>query len=189
MLKKTLSNNSLVNELYNLICTTPCAMSTIPAISLDFSVIVTNKNHVDSFQSFAHALGLAVDLLGDVPFKETQTWKKDTLHAFFSAEGTFLCIPSGEYNIAAASRDSQVAFLDISKNASTFNLEYAENGSMQRMYTNFNGIVRRNIKAPLHWENADKTYLEIVSDAILALTGQTLDAYQNQSATRYRIIK
>ena len=60
---------------------------------------------------------------------------------------------------------------------------------MQRMYTNFNGIVRRNIKAPLQWENANKTYLEIVSDAILALTGQTLNAYQKQTATHYRIIK
>jgi hypothetical protein len=156
---------------------------------LDFSVIVTNKNHIDSFQFFAHALGLAVDVLGEVSFKEIQTWEKGSLHAFFSKEGTLLCVPAGEYNIAAASRDSQVAFLDISKNASTFNLEYAEDGSMQRMYTNFNGIVRRNIKAPLQWEDANKTYLEIVSDAILALTGQTLDTYQKQTATRYRIIK
>ncbi|CAA6830291.1 MAG: Unknown protein [uncultured Aureispira sp.] len=164
-------------------------MSTTPATNLDFSVIVTNKNHIDFFQAFARALGLSVELLGEAAFKEIHTWKKDALHAFFSKKGTLLCIPSGEYNIAAASRDSQVAFLDISKNASTFNLEYAENGSMQRMYTNFNGIVRRNIKAPLQWENANKTYLEVVSDAILALTGQTLDAYQKQTATRYRIIK
>lgn len=164
-------------------------MSTTPATSLDFSVIVTNKNHSNSFESFAHALGLAVDLLGETSFKEIRTWEKGTLHAFFSKEGSLLCIPSGEYNIAAASRDSQVAFLDISKNASTFNLEYAEDGSMQRMYTNFNGIVRRNIKAPLQWEGANKSYIEIVSDAILALTGQTLDTYQKQTATRYRIIK
>lgn len=164
-------------------------MSTTPATSLDFSVIITNKNHIDSFESFAHSLGLALDVLGEVPYKEIQTWEKGTLHALFSEEGTLLCVPSGEYNIAAASRDSQVAFLDISKNASTFNLEYAENGSMQRMYTNFNGIVRRNIKAPLQWEDTNKTYLEIVSDAILALTGQTLDTYQKQMAARYRIIK
>jgi hypothetical protein len=164
-------------------------MSTTPATSLDFSVIVTNKNHMDSFEPFAHALGLALDPLGEVPFNEIQTWEKGTLHAFFSEQGTFLCVPSGEYNIAAASRDSQVAFLDISKNASTFNLEYAEDGSMQRMYTNFNGIVRRNIKAPLQWEDTSKPYLEIISDAIFALTGQTLDTYQKQTAIRYRIIK
>jgi hypothetical protein len=164
-------------------------MSTTPATSLDFSVIVTNKNHVNSFQAFAHSLGLAVELLEEVPFKEIHTGEKGSLYAFFSKEGSLLCIPSGEYNIAAASRDSQVALLDISKNASTFNLEYAEDGSMQRMYTNFNGTVRRNIKAPLQWENTNKSYQEIVSDAILALTGQTFDAYQKQTSTRYRIIK
>lgn len=164
-------------------------MPTTLATNLDFSVIIANKSHIDSFEFFAHTLGLAVELLEEAPFKEIHLWKKDALQAFFSDQGTLLCIPSGEYNIAAASRDSQVAFLDISKNASTFNLEYAEDGSMQRMYTNFNGIVRRNIKAPLLWENANKSYLEIVSDAILALTGQTLDTYQKQRATCYRIIK
>lgn len=164
-------------------------MSTSLATNLDISVIVTNKNHLNSFQAFAHALGLSVELLDAVTFPEINTWEKDLIHAFFSEEGTLLFVPSNEYNIAAASRDSQVAFLDISKNASTFNLEYAEDGSMQRMYTNFNGIVRRNIKAPLQWETPNKTYSEIVSDAIQALTGQTLAAYQNQTATRYHIIK
>lgn len=164
-------------------------MSTTPATSLDFSVIATNKNHIDSFESFAHNLGLAVELLSVVSFKEIHTWEKGALYVFFSAKGSLLFVPSGEYNIAAASRDSQVAYLDIAKNASTFNLEYAEDGSMQRMYTNFNGIVRRNIKTPLQWEALHKTYPEIVSDAILALTGQTLSAYQKQTATCYHIIK
>ncbi|WMX15725.1 hypothetical protein [Aureispira sp. CCB-E] len=164
-------------------------MSTTPAISLDVSVVITNKNHKNSLESFAHALGLAVEILEEVPFQDIYTPTKDFAHAFFSNQGTLFFIPSGEYNIAAASRASEVAFLDIVQSTASFNLEYAKDGSMQRIYTNFNGTVRRNIKAPLEWESSSKSYVEIMSDAIQALTGQSLELYQQDKAARYHIIK
>lgn len=164
-------------------------MPTIPAINLDLSVIVANKNHSNTFEAFVHALGLSVEKIDEVSFNDVYVWKKEFVYAFFTEKGTLLCVPSKEYNIAAASKESQVAFLDISKNASAFNLEYAVDGSMERMYTNIDGTVRRNIKAPLQWEAPRLTYSEILSNGINALTGQGLSIYQQQQAIRYRIIK
>lgn len=158
-------------------------------MSLDITVIVSNRSHVNNFEYFAHSLGLAVERSGEVRFQQSDHCNKGVIDVIFGPQGTFVCLPSGEYNVAAASQASQVALLAFSKNASLFNLECAENGSMKRIYTDLNGIIRRNVKRPLQWENQEKNYTEVLSDCVKAFTGKELDAYHNQTAIRYDIIR
>ncbi|BDS15208.1 hypothetical protein [Aureispira anguillae] len=159
-------------------------------MSLDITVIVANKNHFNNFEYFAHALGLAVELSGEVPFqKVNNSWKDGFVDVVFSPQGTLVCVPSGEYNIAAASKASQVALLALSQNSTIFNLECAENGSIKRIYTDFNGVIRRNVKRPLQWENEAQDYTQILQDCVRTFTGKALHEYHNQTAIRYGIIK
>lgn len=159
-------------------------------MSIDITIIVADKSHFNNFEQFAHRLGLAVERLGEVSFqKETKPWKQNFVDVIFSPQGTLICAPSREYNIAAASQASQVALLSLSNKPSFFNLECAENGSMKRIYTDLDGIIRRNTQQPLQWEQGKESYNQILSDCIKTFMGKTLDDYKNQPAIRYDIIK
>jgi len=159
-------------------------------MSFDIAIIVSDVSHANNFESFAHTLGIAVEKEGEVPFKDSTTnWQKGFVDVLFSPQGTLICGPLREYNVAAASQASQVALLSISKNSMIFNLECAENGSMKRIYTESDGTIRRNVKSPLIWENENKDYNQILSDCVKAFTGKGLKDYENGIAMRYGIIR
>ncbi len=158
-------------------------------MKLELAVIVSDVSHENNFESFAHTLGLIVEKKdGQVPFRDAAfNWKKGFVDVMFSSKGTLVCVPFGEYNVAAASRESQVALLSVSDNSGSINIECAENGSMKRIYTVLKGDVRRNVKEPLSWEKKSSSYSDMLSDCLKELTGKKLLDYKNDTATRYAI--
>jgi hypothetical protein len=158
-------------------------------MKLELAVIVSDVCHENNFESFAHTLGLIVEKKDEqVPFREAAfNWKKGFVDVMFSSKGTLVCVPFGDYNVAAASHASQVTLLSVSDDAGSINIECAENGSMKRIYTVLKGDVKRNVKEPLKWEKNYTSYSDLLSGCLKELTGKKLLDYKNDTATRYAI--
>ena len=157
-------------------------------MNLELAFIVSDVCHEDNFESFAYTLGLMVDKKEkEVPFTNASNWKSGFVDVMFSPKGTLVCVPFGEYNIAAASKSSTVTLVSVNETKQFVNIECAENGSMKRIYTTQEGAVRRDVRKPLNWESSVDNYEKILSDCVKAFTGKKLVEYKNQLATRYSI--
>jgi len=160
-------------------------------MGLEIAIIVSDIPHQGSFEHFAYKLGLFVEKKDEeVRFDEAAFhWKNGFVDVLFGTKGTLVCVPFGDYNVAAASQASQVALLSISEENLAINLECAENGNMKRIYTQRNGAICRNVKHPLTWEDKTMSYGDLLSKCIKEFTGKDLWEYKNATAIRYRIIR
>ena len=83
-------------------------------MNLELAFIVSDVCHEDNFESFAYTLGLMVDKKEkEVPFTNASNWKSGFVDVMFSPKGTLVCVPFGEYNIAAASKSSTVTLVSV----------------------------------------------------------------------------
>jgi hypothetical protein len=157
-------------------------------MNLELAFIVSDVCHKGNFESFAYTLGLMVDKKEkQVPFADSSNWKNGFADVMFSSKGTLICVPFGEYNVAAASKSSTVTLVSVNEKTQFVNIECAENGSMKRIFTVKQGAVHRNVRKPLNWESTAGNYEKLLSDCVKASTGKKLVEYKNQLATRYSI--
>ncbi len=157
-------------------------------MGFNIAIIVTNENKSKDFEAFSKQLGL--ELVNEnklvAEHEASENWKKDYVDIAFTEKSTLLFVPISGYNTAAASVEGTVYYFVISDVSNSFNIEYAENGKMKRVYTEVDGEILRESGEKLMLEK-EEDWMNLMSKIVEKLTGKSFWERENTQFQRYKI--
>jgi hypothetical protein len=157
-------------------------------MGFNIAVIAVNKNVKNNFDTFAHSIGIETTAYGRVDIQEASANRKSGfIDAYFTENGSLLFVPMGDYQIKEASKIGKIASFIIDETSMSFVLRYAENGKLERMYTESDGEIYDNEGSVLAFEKAED-FMDRMSLAVEEFTGKGVWDFDKDMAERYRII-
>jgi hypothetical protein len=93
----------------------------------------------------------------------------------------------GDFQIKKASTIGAITFFIIDETSMTFRLLYAQNGKLERTYTESDGEIFEDEGSLLPFEERED-FMDKMSLAVKTFTGKGIWDFENDIANRYKII-
>lgn len=160
-------------------------------MGFNLSGLAINKNYKDDFQGLQEELGWVLREEGEITFEEASSnWKEEgTCDVYFAEQGTLLFISMERCEESWGLKKANTLTFALSETSMVFNLNYCENGVLQRSILEVESNRITEEGEPLEAEESSEDTSEMIWNQLEVVLGEPFwDIELTEKAVRYHFV-